>query len=78
MPTVSLYRKILGDQFDKLPEALRGFHDLPEGGRGTGRFQIDRGAGPIARILGLLLRFPAAGTNVLLTLDVSVDGDRER
>ena len=78
MPAVSLYRRILGDQFDKLPEALRGFHDLPKGGRGTGRFQIERGAGLIARILGLLLRFPAAGANVLLTLDVSVEGDRER
>ncbi len=78
MPTVSLYRRMLCEQFDKLPEALRGFHDLPEGGRGRGRFQIERGAGSIARMLGLLLRFPVAGTNVRLTLNVSVEGDRER
>ena len=78
MSTPSLYRRILGDQFDKLPVVLRNFHDLPEGGRGAGRFQIERGAGLLAGVLGLLLRFPVAGTNVLMTLDVSVEGDRER
>ena len=33
----SLYRRILGEEFDKLPAVLRCFHDHPEGGRGTGR-----------------------------------------
>jgi len=75
---LSLYRRILGPRFDVLPAPLRRFHDDPAGGRGRGRFVVDRGRGRLARMLGGVLRFPAAGHDVPVTLRVSVEGDRER
>lgn len=74
----TLYHRVLGDQFDRLPAVLREFHDRPDGGRGSGRFLIERGPGLIARLACALARFPAAGTDVPMTLSVSVAGDRER
>jgi hypothetical protein len=75
---VQLYRRILGTDFDKLPKALRRFHDLPEGGCGRGRFHVERGRGLFARILASVFRFPEAGTDVPVVLRIAVEGDRER
>lgn len=74
----SLYRSVIGDDFDRLPDSLRQFHELPHGGRATGHFEIERGASMLARLVALLLRLPLAGTDIPLKLDVAVDGLRER
>lgn len=78
MTIPTLYRRILGDQFDRLPAALREFHDRPHGGRGAGRFLIERGPGLVASIACAVARFPSPGTDVPMTLNVTVRGDRER
>ncbi|HUG89850.1 MAG TPA: DUF4166 domain-containing protein [Planctomycetaceae bacterium] len=78
MSSGSLYRRLLGSDFERLPGGLRRFHDCPDGGRGAGRFDVQRGPGLVARWLGWLLRLPRTGTGVPMTLQVSVEGGRER
>jgi Domain of unknown function (DUF4166) len=74
----SLYRRLLGDQLDTLPEVLRRFHDAPEGGRARATFQVERGAGRFRNAVASLLGMPRAGRDVPVRLEVRVDGDRER
>lgn len=78
MYTPTLYQQALGDQFDRLPAVLREFHGRPDGGRGTGRFLIERGPGLIVRLMCAVARFPRPGTDVSMTLSVTVDRDCER
>ncbi len=74
----SLYRRLLGSQFDLLPGVLRRFHDVDGGGRARGTFQVERGRGLLRNSLASLMGFPRAGIDVPVTLEVSVHGDRER
>jgi hypothetical protein len=76
--TAPLYRRILGDRFDRLPAVLRRFHDSNDGGRARGKVKVTRPAGRLHHLLGLLLRLPRAGCDVPLDLQVTVDGERER
>ena len=78
MAVRSLYRRILGDQFEVLPQVLRQFHDAAEGGRASGTFQVERGDGLIRNTIASLLGLPKAGRDVPVRLEVKVDGDRER
>lgn len=74
----SLYRRILGDQFDALPPALRRFHDEPNGGKATAVFRVERGRGWLRNFVASVMRLPKASANAPVTLQVNVEGDRER
>jgi hypothetical protein len=78
MAVQSLYRRILGDQFEVLPEVLRQFHDAADGGRASGTFQVERGVGLIRNAVAALLGMPRAGRDVPVRLEVQIAGDRER
>src|SRR4051794_344293 len=53
--SLPLYRRILGERFEALPEVLRRFHDAPGGGRARGSFRIERGRGWLRNGLATLL-----------------------
>jgi hypothetical protein len=74
----SLYRRILGERFDSLPEVLRRFHDTPRGGRAHGMLQVERAGGRPSNALASFLGLPEAGKNISTVVEVKVDGDRER
>lgn len=76
--TPSLYRRILGDKLDVLPQPLRKFHESPGGARAQGTFHVTRGPGRLRGWLAALLGFPPTAPNVPLELQVAVEGDRER
>jgi hypothetical protein len=78
LPPPSLYRRLLGPRFDELPGALRRFHDTAGGGRARGVFQVERGRGWLRNAVASLLGFPRAGVNLLVTLEVVVETDREQ
>jgi hypothetical protein len=78
MSSLPLYRRILGERFEALPEVLRRFHGSPSGGRARGTFQVERAAGRLRNALTSLLGLPESGTSVPVSLDVAVDGQRER
>ncbi|MGH7140162.1 MAG: DUF4166 domain-containing protein [Pirellulales bacterium] len=74
----SLYRRILDERFDSLPEVLRRFHDMPRGGRAHGTLQVKLAGGRLSNILASLLGLPEAGNNISTVVEVKVEGDRER
>jgi hypothetical protein len=78
MSTVSLYRRVLGPRFDALPDVLRRFHDAPDGNRARGTFWVKRGQGWVRNALASILGMPGPGEDLLVTLEVAVEGQRER
>lgn len=72
-----LYRRLLGDAYDRLPEAIRSMHDIGQRLEAHGEADISRGANPIAGWIASLLRFPAEGRRVPVHLVFERDGERE-
>jgi hypothetical protein len=71
MAQSSLYRRVLGERYPQLHPLLQEFHDRPEG-KAEGVFRIVRPPQLLKRLLGALLRMPAAAENVPTTLSVEV------
>ncbi len=67
-----LYRRILGDAWDKLPQEIRTMHDVTDFGEASGTADIGRGTGLLSRLAARLLRFPPAGKNVPLRVKFAV------
>lgn len=59
-----LYRKVMGAEFDSLPEAVRAIHEIAGAGLAEGRANVTRGANPLARLVAALMRFPPAAVDV--------------
>jgi hypothetical protein len=45
---VPLYRRVLGEEFDRLAPVLRRFHAEPTGGAAQGTFAVEHGRGFVA------------------------------
>ena len=75
MTAASLYRRLLGPDFDRLPSALRRFHDAPDGGSAVGVVRVQRSAQRVARAVAGALRLPPEGNHVNVTLRVTVTED---
>lgn len=73
----TLYRRALGESFDRLPPVLRTFHDEPFGGRAQGTLCITRGQGRLRYLAALLMRLPPPGQQVPVRLQVRTDGAAE-
>lgn len=63
-----LYRRVLGDGFDRLPAPVRRMHEISEASTATGQAEITRGQSAVAGLIGWLARLPAAGTDVPTTV----------
>lgn len=74
----ALYRRLLGDDFDRLPPTLRDFHDVVGERRFKASFRITRSRGWLCRFVCWLGGLPSAGENVPLRLRVVAEGKRER
>jgi len=73
-----VYRRLLGSAFDTLPPRIRQLHDSVALRRWAGHADIRRGRGMLARIIGAIFSFPAAGSRVPLTVTFSPKADGER
>ena len=73
-----LYRRVLGDHFDLLPQRLRNAHSRTERTDYRGEFQVRRGTGWFRSLLATLAGLPAASDSVPLELTIEPIGDRER
>lgn len=63
-----LYRRLLGDAWDRLPATVRALHDGEGETRAAGRAIVDRGQGPLARAVAAVVGFPEAGRDVPVTV----------
>ncbi len=59
-----LYRRILGDDFDRLPAELRGMHDISVASIAEGAAEITRGTSVFSRLIGWVSGLPEAGSDV--------------
>lgn len=76
--SATLYQRVLGRDFAKLPGVLQQFHGNLEGGFATGTLVVERGAGIARGLMGKLLNLPDPGTQVRLRLQVIPEGGKER
>ena len=73
----TLYRRLLGDKFDRLPPTLRDFHQVDRERHFHAKFKITRGKGFFKNVVAKLGGLPPAGENVPMRLRVVPDGERE-
>jgi Domain of unknown function (DUF4166) len=74
---MSVYRRLLGDQFAILPPALQALHGGREAAEWRGQADVEQGASWLARLLASLFRLPPAGLAQPLTVMFEPIGDRE-
>jgi hypothetical protein len=70
MASQSLYRRVLDDRFDTLPEVLKRFHGAADKSNARGVFRVTRGAGFLRNLVATMLGMPRAGENVPVHLEV--------
>jgi hypothetical protein len=70
MPT--LFQRILGDAFSRLPPRVRMLHEAQATRVYQGRADIERGRGWIARIFSAAISLPVAGTRVPLDVTIAI------
>lgn len=72
-----LYRRLLGDAFDQLPEPIRRMHDIGQGLEAEGMADIERGRGLLSRLVAFVLRLPPEGRSVPLTVRFEMESAGE-
>ncbi len=78
MVTAPLFRRLLGNAIDALPPSLREAHDSSEDQRWSGRANIKASRNSLARLLCRMMRLPASGSDVCVTVTFERCGDGER
>lgn len=73
----ALFRRLLGSTIDDLPPVLRAAHDSRIDQRWRGLAQVEANANPLARLLCLMMRLPAPGTAIPVTVRFERRGDAE-
>lgn len=67
-PVVPLIRQVLGGAFPALPQQVQATHDHAGPRRWSGRAEVLRGRGWLARAIAWAFRFPAAAADVAVTV----------
>jgi len=75
--TQCLYRRTLGEAFDRLPQVLKNFHNQPCEAVAQGSLRITRGKGWMRQALAAAMHLPMPGEQVPIQLRVQVDGEEE-
>jgi hypothetical protein len=73
----ALYRRLLGDRFDELPDQVRALHDVSAPATWTGRTDVWRGGNAISRALATMLGLPPEGRDQPLNVTFTPRGDTE-
>ncbi len=77
MVTQPLFRRLLGSTIDDLSPVLREAHDSPIDQCWRGMAQVEANMNPLARLLCRLMRLPAAGTGIPVTVRFERRGTAE-
>jgi hypothetical protein len=72
-----LYRRLLGDAWNSLPQPLQAMHDLHHELSAEGVATVERGEGLLARLLACVIGFPRAGKAIPVTVSFQVKDGRE-
>ena len=74
---VALYRRVLGEAWDSLPEPLRAMHDLDGERSAYGVAVVERGSGLLARLVAFVVGLPHAGADIPVTVSFRARHGRE-
>ena len=66
----SVFRNVLGNAWNDLPESIQRMHDVPNGTKISGKARIKRGNNLLAKFIAAIFRFPAEADEV--PVDVSI------
>lgn len=73
----SLFRRVLGAEFETLPAAVRALHTAGGHRRYQGQVEVVRGANPLARLFAWATRLPPAGQGeVEVEIDAGSEGEK--
>jgi uncharacterized protein DUF4166 len=72
-----LYRRLLGEAWDRLPPQLRTMHDLEGELVAEGVATVERGTSMLARLVAGVIGFPKAGTDVPVSVAFGLRNGRE-
>lgn len=72
-----LYRRVLGDRFETLPERVRALHSVTQTTSWSGRADVERGPSLPARLLAAIAGLPLAGRDQPLTVTFTPDNGEE-
>ena len=67
-----LYRRMLGDAWDDLPEPVKAMHDSRTSHRAEGFASVERGRGFLSRLTGGLFRFPDNADDIPVSVTFEV------
>lgn len=77
-PNDPIYRQVLGVAFDTLPEQVRALHDSTTLRTWTGRAQVRRGKGIMAKAIARVIGFPQATADVPVRVVLAPEAKGER
>ncbi|MGB3796214.1 MAG: DUF4166 domain-containing protein [Alteraurantiacibacter sp.] len=60
-----LYRRVMGDDFDRLPDSVRAIHSVLRDGGASGEAEVTGADNAIGALIGKFMRFPSTGTHAL-------------
>jgi hypothetical protein len=75
--TAPLYRRVLGDRFEALPEPIRRMHDVAGWSEASGRGRVERGQTWLAAFICRLFGLPPAGADIPVTVRFQALGEEE-
>ncbi|WP_369040262.1 SDR family oxidoreductase [Stenotrophomonas maltophilia] len=78
MPGASLYQRVLGDAYARLPACVQALHAPSAAQRWSGTASVERGSGLLSRLLGKVFGFPAAGEDVPVSVEFAPEAGGER
>ena len=77
-PLTPLYRRILGNDWERLAPEIRELHSVIGESVFVGRCRVERGWTPLSMLIAALIGLPAAGEDqeTIVTLAIERDGER--
>lgn len=76
-PDAPLYRRVLGEAWERLPPQIRALHDSGASIHASGRASVERGRNPLAWLVAAVFRFPKPGDGVPVSVVIEDRGGRE-
>lgn len=70
-----LYRRVMGDRFDRLPPAVRRMHEVLRDGGASGEAEVLGAVHPLGRLIARIMRFPQPGRHELHVSFAERDGE---
>lgn len=73
----SLYRRVLGEAFERLPHSVRALHDLPASSEFSGDAEVIAASNVIAKAVAWITGFPTRSYRCVVSVHIAIHDDGE-